>query len=223
MLASSAVGRGGYGSEPTLLSSLHVALGQLGTIQQHPPFNHVLHVVAPCVSNNGTAGRCLTGYEDAMGTLVHQEDAFSGTSLVYHLSAFSRNTGVLHIPVELTLHRDQSLHALVRSTCPDSVDDGNNNNDDDDINNVATETCTHMLNLLAKVYYGVDYAPTLPNAQYADFTATRTDVIRTLIDRFQYKSYLEVGCRCVCGFAHASRRLPFPFDSLIMCIPSAAG
>jgi hypothetical protein len=58
----------------------------------------------------------------------------------------------------------------------------------------TTEICRRTANQISGDYYLVPYTPSRPSSTIEDFYSERTDLLTYLQKRFQYKSYLEIGC-----------------------------
>jgi hypothetical protein len=54
--------------------------------------------------------------------------------------------------------------------------------------------CIYNMDVISKTLYDVLYTPTRPTSTYEDFIGKRTDLIAFIQKRYQYKSYLEIGC-----------------------------
>lgn len=58
-----------------------------------------------------------------------------------------------------------------------------------------------------QLYNHIDYAPSRPSSSLEDFYADKIDVIRYLIRRYNYRTYLEIGCFQDENFANVKRML----------------
>lgn len=54
--------------------------------------------------------------------------------------------------------------------------------------------CFEAQDVLSFNMYGVSYTPSLPHHTVEDFYMGRVKLVRYLVERFGYKSYLEIGC-----------------------------
>ena len=59
----------------------------------------------------------------------------------------------------------------------------------------SKDACASLRDQISLTFYGVGYTPSRPNSQLEDFQAQPRDVIFYLAKRFQFKHYLEIGCK----------------------------
>lgn len=59
---------------------------------------------------------------------------------------------------------------------------------------LSLEDCIDFTYLVAYQYFGNFYAPTRKNSLLEDYYYNRTSLISFLTNKYQYKTYLEIGC-----------------------------
>ena len=152
---------------PIMLNHAFAALGSVGPLD----FLFNLEMVLP--------DRTLRNYTKDMGLLsLMDEYHTTGTELIYRFQFTSPKTSV-HMPLKLKIHRGQSIYQLIHHVCPDYN---------------HHKLCSHIAYHVSEAYYGVNFAPSRNTSNEQDFTMSRSVLIHYLAQRYQYHSYLEIGC-----------------------------
>jgi hypothetical protein len=60
---------------------------------------------------------------------------------------------------------------------------------------ITKEECITIMDEISSDYYDSKYTPSRSTSTIEDYYAERTDIILYLANRFEYKSYLEIGCQ----------------------------
>lgn len=60
---------------------------------------------------------------------------------------------------------------------------------------LPNDSCVKLKDLISLDYYGTAYTPSRPQSNIEDYHATRTDIIKYIAGRFNFKHYLEIGCQ----------------------------
>ena len=151
---------------PTMINQAFAALGSTGPLD----FFFNLEMISDGTRRNVTKD---------MGLLsLLEEYRTTGTNLIYRFR-FVSPTKSVHMPVFLTIFRNQSIYHLIRNVCPEYH---------------VYKLCSHIAYHISEAYWGVNYAPSRTTSNEQDFTMSRSVLIQYLADRYQYRSYLEIGC-----------------------------
>ena len=79
--------------------------------------------------------------------------------------------------------------------------------------------CYNLQDKMTMMYDGISYTPSLPHHTSEDFRMGRTKLVKYLVERFHYKSYLEVGCGGNKTFINNS----LLFTDYAFCVDPATG